>query len=347
MQEQEISKKNRKFDFKNLTREQKEKGVAFIFVGLVVSGFFIYGISNYGSEEDGAVDDFTNPTSELSQYNNKTDAINQKEFTNTDDGNLEMQFKENNFPKTEELSFKDLDEQIASANSGNTAPTRNVQPSNSHNVYGNYDMWQADEPRNNSVGYTNRSVSISKPKEITKTNNSTPNYTEIQPNKTQPYQEPIYQEQASLKMPQQGKQIRAKLLSQGYISSGRSLSFVLLEPTKINGETIPKGQTITGTSYEENNRLMANFTSIKIKNKVISVQMQLLGTDGIAGLPIAGTNNNAGSEVENRSRSLARDQINRIPVIGGVIGALGSGTKQPDNRIKLPANVECIIVNYN
>ena len=350
MQEQETNRKPKKFDFKNLTKEQKEKGIAYFFVGIVVCGFFAYGISNYDTKEDNSVDDFTNPQSELTQYNNKTDAINDKPFTNSDDGNLEMQFSETPTPQTEEFSFKSLDEQIASANTGNTVQrSSNTQPTNSHNVYGNYDMWQADEPRNNSVGYTNKSIPISSSQETPKITNLKPTFTEVQPSKTV-YQEPTFQTPIPSKSVQQGTEIRAKLLSQGFITAGRSISFVLLESTKVGDVIVPKGQAITGVSYEKDNRLMVVFSTIKVKNKSIPVKMQLVGTDGMAGLPIGGSNNNndIGTEAANSGKGAISEQVNKIPIIGRVIsGAISGGNRTSDNRIKLNSNIECTIINYN
>ena len=63
MTELKQNKKPVKFDFKNLTKEQKEKGIGYSFVGLVVIGFFVYGISNYTSDEETTVDEFTTPQS--------------------------------------------------------------------------------------------------------------------------------------------------------------------------------------------------------------------------------------------------------------------------------------------
>ena len=75
----------------------------------------------------------------------------------------------------------------------------------------------------------------------------------------------------------------------------------------------------------------------------------MFGSDGIAGLPVSGSNsNNMGNEATNRGKDMVRDQVNRIPVIGGIISsAVGSGNRTADNKIKLSNNIECIIVNYN
>ena len=351
MTELKQNKKPVKFDFKNLTKEQKEKGIGYSFVGLVVIGFFVYGISNYTSDEETTVDEFTTPQSELTQYNNKTDAINKKAQDNTSDGNLAMQFSNDSTKLDHGVNFDALDQQIANAgNNSGSQPTFSPAPSssgssgssnhNQHSTYGDYSMWQAEEPKNNSVGYTNtKGAPIT-----TKKRSADPVYTEIP---TSTYQEPTYQAQS--KDLSQGKQIRAKLISQGYATPGRSISFVLLEATKIGNENVPKGQVITGVSSEENNRLMVNFSSIKVKNKIIRVQMQLFGSDGMAGLPVSGSNsNNVGNEATSRGKDMVRDQVNRIPVIGGIISsAVGSGNRTADNKIKLSNNIECIIVNYN
>ena len=351
MTELKQNKKPVKFDFKNLTKEQKEKGIGYSFVGLVVIGFFVYGISNYTSDEETTVDEFTTPQSELTQYNNKTDAINKKAQDNTSDGNLAMQFSNDSTKLDHGVNFDALDQQIANAgNNSGSQPTFSPAPSssgssgssnhNQHSTYGDYSMWQAEEPKNNSIAYTEVKNYPTSSRSKNENASSNIDYTEIsEPAYVQPSYNGSSTNQRSIN---EGKQIRAKLLSKGYANSGRTLSFVLLESTKIGTLETPKGQIITGVASEQNNRLLVNFSTIKVKNKIVPVQLQLYGADGMAGLPISpGTQN---SDLENR----ALNESSRIPVIGGVINSVGNAmSKQSDNRIKLTSNVECIIVNFN
>lgn len=340
---------------------EKRKIIVYLIAGVVCVGLLFTVIALNSEPSDTKVADFSNPDAkEVEKFNNRSDANN---LGKTDSASLNVAMDDlfgdsnsNAFQPSPDAGSGYVEPNYSTVSpgsgSGSNSSSGYVQPNyssspatSSHSTYGDYSMWQSEEPKNNSVGYSNKGV----PAQKSNQGSSQPVYTEI-PSNNGTYQEPAYQTQSATKNIGSGKQIRAKLLSQGYATSGRSLSFVMLEPTKINGETITKGQSITGTSYEENGRLMVNFSSIKIKNKVVNVQMQLLGSDGMPGLPIAGTNNinPNGSAIENKGRDLARDQINRIPVIGGVIGGvIGSGTKTADNRIKLSTNVECIIVNYN
>lgn len=344
-----------KFDFKNIDPIQKKKILGYIFIGVVTLGFVGYGIYSSDDGSEGQVDDFSNPQAELIEYNNKSDAINRKEQQNYSSDLGSMYEKDSTGSSSNEpyVNFGDLDNQIANATNGSRSNTQNTYTPpngntsagyNSHSTYGDYSMWQSDEPKNNSVGYTNRSVPITKNKK-----SAEPVYTEIQPQTKPTYQEPVYQNPVIPKGIQNGKQIRAKLLSQGYATKGRSLSFVLLEETKVGDIKVPKGSTITGVSQEQNNRLTVNFSSIKINGRLVPVQMQLLGSDGITGLPIAGSNDpNIGTEAENRGKDELSSQVNRIPVIGRVIsGVIQGGSRTADNRIKLSNNTECIIMNYN
>lgn len=347
------------FDFKNMGPDQKKKIFGYIFIGIVALSFVAYGILSNEDETVGNVDDFSNPQAELIEYNNKSDAINKREqqYSSSDLTSI-YQSESTNNASDGYVNFDVLDQQIASATKGNNGNSNSYSqqtstgssPYNSHSTYGDYSMWQAEEPQNNSVGYSSKTVPVIKSKKATE-----PLYTEIPTPVKTVSPEPVYQNvptqnpQVQKKPIRTGKQIRAKLLSQGYVTTGRSISFVLLEATKVGDINIPKGQTITGISSEQNNRLMVNFSSLKFNNKLIPVQMELLGTDGLSGLPIGGINSmDVGAEVESKGRDFVSGEINRIPVIGRVIGGVVSGgNRTNDNRIKLTTNIECIIVNYN
>lgn len=331
----------------NKTTEDKRKIIVYTITALVSILLLtvVYLVNNPDKNE--IITEMENPDAKQAEkYNSraeanqmgKIDSVNTTMddlFGNTTESSIEI-------PINSEPGY--VEPVYTQPNYNNNSPSQNNTNNNSnhnqHSTYGDYSMWQAEEPKNNSVGYTNAKGAPT----VSKKRNTDPAYTEIP---TSTYQEPTYQNQA--KDFSQGKQIRAKLISQGYATPGRSLSFVLLETTKIGNENIAKGQVITGVSSEENNRLMVNFSSIKVKNKIVPVQMQLFGSDGMAGLPVSGSNsNNMGNEAGNRGRDIARDQVNRIPVIGGIIsGVVGAGSRTSDNKIKLSNNIECIIVNYN
>lgn len=336
----------------NKSEADKRKIIVYSIAAVVCIILVVLVIAINSKPTENKVADFSNPDAkEVEKYNSRTEA---NQLGKKDSANLNVVMDDifgdsQSTPTVEPTPYYEPD-YSSSNNSEYQQPAYSPSPSssggngssnhNQHSTYGDYSMWQAEEPKNNSVGYTNTKGSPT----TTKKRNTDPAYTEIP---TSTYQEPTYQTQT--KDLSQGKQIRAKLISQGYATPGRSLSFVLLEASKIGNTNIAKGQVITGVSSEENNRLMVNFSSIKVKNKIVPVQMQLFGSDGMAGLPVSGTNsNNAGNEATSRGKDIVRDQVNRIPVIGGIISsAVGSGNRTADNKIKLSNNIECIIVNYN
>lgn len=329
----------------------RRKIIVYTIAGIVCVGLLAIVIALNSTSTETEVADFTNPDAqEVAKYNSRTEANQMKK--DSADLNLAMDnlFAENNnSPITTPEDNSTFYEPSYSppANTGYQQPTYS-SPSgssggsyNSHSTYGDYSMWQSEEPKNNSVGYTNKKGAPQKVKA-----GKEPDYTEI-PNNG--YQEPSYQGQdfTPTKSLSDGKQIRAKLLSQGYATSGRSLSFVLLEPTTIAGVSVPKGQVVTGVAAEQNNRLLVNFSSIKVKNKVYQANLQLFGSDGMAGLPIGGGGGD--NQTANKGKDIVANQANRIPVVGGIIGSAvrNSGNSTPDNKIKLSSNIECVIVNYN
>lgn len=340
----------------NKSNAERRKIIVYAIAGVVCVGLFALVIAFNSTSTEKEVSDFSNPDAkEVAKYNSRTEANN---LGKKDSADLNLAMDDLFGESQETAPVYQEPTTYYEPNYSSSPNTEYQQPAysspqsssgggshNKHSTYGDYSMWQGEEPKNNSVGYTNKNV----PK-TTKGNrkNSEPEYTEIP---TPTYQEPSYSNSiaSTTQSLSQGKQIRAKLISQGYATPGRSLSFVLLEATKIGNENIAKGQVITGVSSEENNRLMVNFSSIKVKNKIVPVQMQLFGSDGMAGLPVSGSNsNNMGNEATNRGKDMVRDQVNRIPVIGGIISsAVGSGNRTADNKIKLSNNIECIIVNYN
>lgn len=340
---------NRIADFwKGKSEAERRKILVYSIAGIVCVLLVVIVIALNTKPIENEVSDFSNPDAkEVEKYNSRTEA-NQLGKKDSSDLNVAMDDifgQSQNAPITEAPTAYYEPTYSTSNNNEYQQPTYS-SPSNggsgngsknSHSTYGDYSMWQAEEPKNNSVGYTNKKGVP------TKKQNAEPDYTEIP---TPTYQS---QSQPQTKDISEGKQVRAKLISQGYATSGRSLSFVLLDATKINGENVAKGQVVTGIASEENNRLMVNFSTIKVKNKIVPVQMQLLGSDGMAGLPVGGNNsNNLGNEAGNRGKDMARQQVNRIPVIGGLVGsAIGGGNRTSDNKIKLSNNIECIIVHYN
>lgn len=380
MEQNKQNKQNsKKFDLKNLSHEQKVKYIGIVGIAIVCFSMVGYGYySNNSDENTDTIEEMTNPEAELSKYNSKLEALNGKKDPNLAN-DLEATFAQDNRDSVD-VSFEELDRQIA--NLGNSQPASQPQQqmqsapissggggggyngggarsggsaSNSHNVYGNYDMWQTNEPPNSRIEYANKNnrpavaSTTQQPKPVKPQPQPQPIRTEIE------YVEPVaYQpqptQQRGTNYPQQvvaePKQVRAKLISQGYATTGKSLSFILLEPTTIAGQSVKKGQVITGVAREQDNRLNVGFSSIKIEGKVYNASMELLGSDGMKGLPIS-QKEDKGNGIEEDVKNTAGNVASRFPVVGGLINsATRSSNKTGSQSIKLTSNITCYILIY-
>ena len=333
------------------TNEDRRKIMVYS-IATFVAIFLLVGVYSLNStDQKVAVDEISNPDAkEAQKYNSRTEAnqLGKKDSTslNTalDDlfgpsGNAEIEY----FSESKEVghpNFQYMEPTYSEPNYSSSGQKQNaVGTYNSHSTYGDYSMWQAEEPKNNSIAYTEVKNYPVAPKAKSEKESLESDFKVTTESE---YIPPNYNLPSIQKGIDVAKQIKAKLLSRGYMSSGRTLSFVLLESTKIGALTVPKGQIVTGVAAEQNNRLLVNFSTIKVKNKIVPVQFQLYGSDGMAGLPIA-----AGSQNTNMENKVL-NETSRIPVIGGVINSVGNSmSKQPENRIKLTSNVECILVNFN
>ncbi len=337
----------KKFDLKNITPENKKKLIFGGAMVVLVGGFLFFTTGN--DTKDKPTDDYNLPDSEAQRYNSKTEALTngKSEAQTTDLGDY---YKSDSI-NTNSVDFQNLDNQISSLQNGGSQPQATPQasynpppssssgggggaPRNSHNVYGDYDMWQNKEPSNNRIGYSNKNNNPQ-----TKSSSSTPKY-DVVSDANNNYPSVQITEPSAVKKNARGT-IRAKLITQGYASTGKSISFVLLEPTTIAGKKTKKGQVVTGVAKEQNNRLYVQFSEIKIDGQRYPAQMQIQGFDGGEGLPIATNEDESNDQLKNRAIS----ETNRIPVIGGILSSVT--TKKTDNRLKLGDNVECSIIIYN
>ena len=322
--EKENKKKNKNkkgfsFDFKNLSKEDKTKYGAFGVMFLIFCGFMWYGMSNYSDGSDKENVEFSTPEAELGEYNNKVDALNSNEkITNTGSG-LEHTFTTTEENKDEGFNFEQLDRQLAGIGqqSQNQPAPNQAQnqpaPSNSHDVYGDYNMWQTQEPTRSNIGYKNaqKRPKVVKSKEIV--------YDEV-PTDVGGYSPPPSNNYNSYsndrKSIAQAKQIPAQLISQGEIQEGRVLTFTLKEPAVIAGQSLPKNFPIQGVASFENNRIMVTFNAINVNKKLYPVNIQLLDSNGIEGIGIIGAKEK--SDIEDQ---VANQATSRIPVIGGIINS--------------------------
>lgn len=354
---EKLNKKKGKFDFKNISTEDRNKYFAYGVFGIAICGIMIYGISNYTSDEKTEeVVEFSNPEAEQSKYNSKLEAMNPKTPMQSSNS------LENTFTPSDDLAqnnkdadFQTLDKQLSELGSGKSVvqnDSRSISsgttstPSNSHDVYGNYSMWQEKEPSNNKIGYASKKNPVtSSPSSRT---TSKPSYTEVsssQPEVT--YKEPSFSgfgEKQAVSI----AQVKSKLISQGEASNNRSISFVILENFTLNGETISKGKSYAiGSIQLENNRIYAKINTIKANGKMYNVSGKILGYDGEDGLPYSMNEPSGSSNAGGVLKDEAGRMINSVPVVGGVISrATSGGSKNKSNKISLSGNIECTIVIY-
>ena len=101
-------------------------------------------------------------------------------------------------------------------------------PKNSHNVYGDYSMWENKEPSNSRIGYSSkkRNTEQTRASEPPKFETvAEPNYNLSTPSYSAPTE----------KKHSQVAQAKGKLISQGYATNNKSISFVILESFTLNG----------------------------------------------------------------------------------------------------------------
>ncbi|SHF34626.1 conjugative transposon protein TraM [Chryseobacterium takakiae] len=349
-------KKKSKFDLKNISTEDRNKYFAYGVFGLAICGILAYGISNYTSDDTTEeVVEFSNPEAEQSKYNSKLEAINPKSPQQTSNA------LENTFTPSEEtqantdVDFQTLDRQLSELGSGKNVinnepkPTQSgatLGPSNSHDVYGNYSMWQDKEPSNSKIGYSSKKNTVSSSPSLSST--SKPSYSEVtsyQPEQT--YKEPSFSTYTE-KQPVSIAQVKSKLISQGEASNNRSISFVILENFILKGETISKGKSYAvGSIQLENNRIYAKIHTIRANGKMYNVSGKIVGYDGEDGLPLSVNEGNGGTNAGEVLKDEAGRLINSVPVVGGMISrATSGGTRNKSNKISLSGNIECQIIIY-
>lgn len=354
-------KKKGILDFKNLSQEEKQKYGAFAVFGLVFCGIMYYGISNYTTDDkNDEVTEFSNPESEQSKYNSKLEALNPKDIPQSSNS-LEYTFKETENTNAEtnsnNVDLASLDKQLSeigkTSNSNQNKSSSNTYTSssssngnsNSHSVYGNYDMWTSKEPSNSQIGYNSKRnvpTTTSQPKPVKQQN-----YEVIEQDYSTSSYTPVQNE--SKAQVRNSKQIQASLLSKGFATNGRSLSFVLLEPFSYKGESIKKGQVLVGSATVDDDRIFVKFTNGKFNGKTLPLSGFITGIDGAEGLPISSVESSreAGENVKNE----VLNQSTRIPVVGGVVRSVQNMTRKSNssstsNKVYLTENTKCTINIY-
>ncbi|MCP1251411.1 conjugative transposon protein TraM [Elizabethkingia sp. S0634] len=337
--------------FDSLTIEQKLNYIAIPALILVFGaiGLFLYNSNN--AEKSNKVSDFATPEAEVAKYNSKLDAVNAP----ANDDNITIQPVEQANATTtnsadDQASIDNYSRQIDQniQHQNNSTPVTRVpqtSASNTHNVYGDYDMWQNKEPANSKIGYSEKKWKQPIPQEkygetpvVSQT--KAPVVEEVS---TQSYQQPQRNLAAA-------KQIPASLISSGYATDGSKVTLVLLEPTTIAGQQVKKGQSISGTIKEENGRMLVDVQTISINKKIYQVNVKVLAEDGIEGIYIGGGKGKSrlGENARDAGGQVASNVVSRIPVVGGILGGAISGGRRDSGQepIKLNPGTRAIVVIY-
>lgn len=308
--------------WENKPSEEKRKIIVYAcFISISIFLFYVVYLINSDSASS-EVANIENPHArDVEKYKNRSEANNMAK--------TQEQPKSNSFDyivssTTNEESF--TDNTITTEEIVHIEPLRaneSTKNSNSHETYGDYSMWSVEEPLNSTIGYSSNSMP---------TKNET--------NKEEYKAEQSIKNNLNIDVPQQQQQqsllVDAKLISSGEVTNGRSLSVVLLENVQLNNVSLKKNQVLTGYAKIQNNRLLIEFKSVKIKRDYIPINAYVVGYDGISGIPIRATET---TEIERNVDNTARTKLNTIPIIGGV---LSSGTKK-DNKLQLSDNINCTI----
>lgn len=348
--------------WKNKTDEERRKIVVYSIFGVVAVLLFIGVYALNSGDDKQVVSEISNPDAkEAQKYNSRTEAnqLGTKDSTSMNtamDGifgsSSSDEFEADTYsqPSYTEPTYTEPTYTPPNYNNNNNSGSsssgsggKKSSNYNSHSTYGDYSMWQAEEPKNNSIEYTElKNYPSPKKQQKSASQSSSANYEEVQT-----YTQPSYGVNEKKSIPAQGKKVRAKLVSKGYATSGRSLSFVLLEEVAIGGEQAKKGQVITGNAVADGERLLVKFGTAKVNGKTVNANAFLIGYDGQEGLPVRGSSNNNGNGAGEFARNEAQGAVSSIPVVGGILSRATSNSSSRNNnesKIQLPNNVECTIM---
>ncbi|MFN3021831.1 conjugative transposon protein TraM [Chryseobacterium sp. TY3] len=332
--------------WKTQSEDQRRKIIAYSIVGVIGCGMF-YGVYLIkGKDKTQKVEALSNPDAKAGKkYNSRLEA-NQMDKKDTANINMaideifgtskpDSKVEEKNEISNETYYEPDYSQSYQQSQNTNQnyigGGSSYSQPVNHYPDYRNNDSEFYEELKNN--------VRISKTKKKTVNpendmyQNSIKELNEY--TSTDPTYKPITQQEKKT------IQIKARLLSQGYVNTGKSISFVLLEKAVLQGHTVNKGQILTGIAQEQNNRLLVKFSTIKVNEKIIPVEMHLYGSDGMEGLPISATEQNQ----SNRASSIISNTLGNIPIVGGIANdAIKSNSNDRRSNIKLTPNISCTIL---
>lgn len=330
--------------WKNQSEDQRRKIVAYSIVGFLGIGMF-YGVYLIKEKDKNQkVEALSNPDAKAGKnYNSRLEA-NQMDKKDTVNINMaideifgtsrpESKVEEKNEVSTETYYEPNYSQPVESQSDSRnySGGSSYSQPVNHYSDFKNNDSEFYKEKNSSPALSVQEKVKIKSEK-----NTYQSSLQELDENiATEQHQEKMFKKEVKT------GQIKARLLSQGYVNTGKSISFVLLEKAVLKGKTIKKGQIVTGVAQEQNNRLLVKFSTIKVNGKIIPVEMQLYGSDGMEGLPISATEQNQ----NNRTSSIVSNTLGNIPVVGGIANdAIQNNNNNRKSNIKLPPNISCTIL---
>lgn len=142
----------------------------------------------------------------------------------------------------------------------------------------------------------------------------------------------------------ESQEISAMIISSGEVRSGQTITLQLKEDAYLKFKKIPKGTTISGVVSFSENRMQVNFSTIRIKRKIIKVNLTLYGLDGLVGLPL-------GNDVLQKDmRDVGYEEANSEDITGTraerIIKKVGRLIKtKKEVKVDLGRDIMCILVN--
>ncbi len=323
-------------------QEKKRKMIAYGivgFIGIVLIG----GLSLFKKDKDPKVitENLEVPETEKNKYNSKLDALNQKKDTYVQkDQSIFDMFEDTEDKDTneeEKALQRKLDSLANLEKQKKVRQTRRVRPKRkTKEVYGNYEMWEDDKKE--------EVVEVQKPKEEPKKYKPKGKYDF---NALNPIEKRRVLLKTGLSQYQESEQVLASVLSSGTIRQGQTITLITKEQSVLSLEKVPRGTTISGIVSFSDNRLNVRFSTIRLKRKkIIKVNLELYGLDGLKGLAIDGDEflqeqeQTGVDEVTNRTGKLGK--VGEL--LGGVIR---SRRKHKSKSVSLGRDIQCILVNKN
>lgn len=144
---------------------------------------------------------------------------------------------------------------------------------------------------------------------------------------------------------QETTEFSAMIMSSGMVKAGETITIITKEDAYINFEKIPKGTTLAGVVSFGENRLQVNFSTIRLKKKILKVDLTLYGLDGLVGLPVD-------IDMLNKDiRDTGEDEVTEVvntTRLGRIGTALYRGAKgRKEQKVDLGRDIMCILVNNN